>query len=183
MMVGVSTFMLVNAVIAGWRENANSSSRIFFSQAIKKHHRFSYRAFESFLPIYFIRNVPYLRSWLPFYRPCSFASQPFDCFAENIQFTLRSRFHFLDIILSHRAEPVNCLEQLSQKICFFEAFFRYACTSAAFLRSWSRSAASGWASALSKFSISISRLGAWLGCCSIFSYCWRTVMGILPWHI
>ena len=28
------------------------------------------------------RNVPYLRSWLPFYRPCSFASQPFDCFAE-----------------------------------------------------------------------------------------------------
>lgn len=142
MMVGVSTFMLVNAVIAGWRENANSSSRsavrfrpacdssrrrktplcnpasrsaavhppepdiptvsekeyhkpllkfvfsycsssrIFFSQAIKKHHRFSYRAFQSFLPIYFIRNVPYLRSWLPFYRPCSFASQPFDCFAE-----------------------------------------------------------------------------------------------------
>ena len=141
-MVGVSTFMLVNAVIAGWRENANSSSRsavrfrpacdssrrrktplcnpasrsaavhppepdiptvsekeyhkpllkfvfsycsssrIFFSQAIKKHHRFSYRAFQSFLPIYFIRNVPYLRSWLPFYRPCSFASQPFDCFAE-----------------------------------------------------------------------------------------------------
>ena len=81
-MVGVSTFMLVNAVIAGWRDNANSSSRIFFSQAIKKHHRFSYRAFQSFLPIYFIRNVPYLRSWLPFYRPCSFASQPFDCFAE-----------------------------------------------------------------------------------------------------
>ena len=61
---------------------ANSSSRIFFSQAIKKHHRFSYRAFQSFLPIYFIRNVPYLRNWLPFYRPCSFASQPFDCFAE-----------------------------------------------------------------------------------------------------
>ena len=129
------------------------------------------------------RKISLRSSWLPFYRPCSFASQPFDCFAENIQFTLRSRFHFLDIILSHRAEPVNCLEQLSQKICFFEAFFRYACTSAAFLRSWSRSAASGWASALSKFSISISRLGAWLGCCSIFSYCWRTVMGILPWHI
>ena len=35
------------------------------------------------------------------------------------------------------------LEQPSQKICFFEEFFRYACTSAAFLRSWSRSAASG----------------------------------------
>jgi len=31
--------------------------------------------------------VPDLRSnWLPFYRPYSFASQPFDCFAENIQF-------------------------------------------------------------------------------------------------
>ena len=31
--------------------------------------------------------VPALRSnWLPFYRPYSFASQPFDCFAENIQF-------------------------------------------------------------------------------------------------
>ena len=82
MMVGVSTFMLVNTVIAGWRENANSSSRIFFSQAIKKHHRFSYRAFQSFLPIYFIRNVPYLRSWLPFYRPCSFASQTFIWFAD-----------------------------------------------------------------------------------------------------
>ena len=28
-----------------------------------------------------------LRSnWLPFYRPYSFASQSFDCFAENIQF-------------------------------------------------------------------------------------------------
>ena len=35
--------------------------------------------------------VPDLRSnWLPFYRPYSFASQPFDCFAENIQF---SRFY------------------------------------------------------------------------------------------
>ena len=32
--------------------------------------------------------VPALRSnWLPFYRPYSFASQPFDCFAENIQFS------------------------------------------------------------------------------------------------
>ena len=32
--------------------------------------------------------VPDLRSnWLPFYRPYSFASQPFDCFAENIQFS------------------------------------------------------------------------------------------------
>lgn len=31
--------------------------------------------------------MPDLRSnWLPFYRPYSFASQPFDCFAENIQF-------------------------------------------------------------------------------------------------
>ena len=119
MMVGVSTFMLVNAVIAGWRENANSSSRIFFSQAIKKHHRFSYRAFESFLPIYFIRNVPYLRSWLPFYRPCSFASQPFDCFAENIQFTLRSRFHFLDAILPHRTEPVNCFGAAFSKNLLF----------------------------------------------------------------
>ena len=25
-------------------------------------------------------------NWLPFYRPYSFASQPFDCFAEDIQF-------------------------------------------------------------------------------------------------
>ena len=25
-------------------------------------------------------------NWLPFYRPYSFASQSFDCFAENIQF-------------------------------------------------------------------------------------------------
>ena len=32
--------------------------------------------------------MPDLRSnWLPFYRPYSFASQPFDCFAENIQFS------------------------------------------------------------------------------------------------
>ena len=32
--------------------------------------------------------VPASRSnWLPFYRPYSFASQPFDCFAENIQFS------------------------------------------------------------------------------------------------
>ena len=129
------------------------------------------------------RKISLRSSWLPFYRPCSFASQPFDCFAENIQFTLRNRFHFLDIILPHRTEPVNCFGAAFSRICFFEEFFRYACTSAAFLRSWSRSAASGWASALSKFSISISRLGAWLGCCSIFSYCWRTVMGILPWHI
>ena len=31
--------------------------------------------------------VSVLRSnWLPFYRPYSFASQTFDCFAENIQF-------------------------------------------------------------------------------------------------
>lgn len=55
-MVGVSTFMLVNAVIAGWRENANSSSRIFFSQAIKKHPRFSYCAFQSFLPYLFYKK-------------------------------------------------------------------------------------------------------------------------------
>lgn len=82
-------------------------------------------------------------NWLPFYRPYSFASQPFDCFAEDIQFTLRSRFHLLDIILSHRTEPVNCFGLALSKICFFEEFFRYACTSAAFLRSWSRSAASG----------------------------------------
>ncbi len=26
-------------------------------------------------------------NWLPFYRPYSFASQPFDCFAEDIQFS------------------------------------------------------------------------------------------------
>lgn len=82
-------------------------------------------------------------NWLPFYRPYSFASQPFDCFAENIQFTLRNCFHFLDIILPHRAEPVNCFGAAFSKIRFFEEFFRYACTSAAFLRSWSRSAASG----------------------------------------
>ena len=27
-------------------------------------------------------------NWLPFYRPYSFASQPFDCFAEDIQFCM-----------------------------------------------------------------------------------------------
>mgnify|MGYP006926042512 CR=1 FL=1 len=27
-------------------------------------------------------------NWLPFYRPFSFASQPFDCFAEDIQFCI-----------------------------------------------------------------------------------------------
>jgi len=46
-------------------------------------------------------------------------------------------------------------------------------------RSWS----SGWARARSKFRISPSRLGAGLGCCFIFSYRSRTVMGIFPWHI
>ena len=60
-------------------------------------------------------------SWLPYYRPCSFASQPFDCFAENIQFTLRSRFHFLDAILPHRTEPVNCFGAAFSKICFLKS--------------------------------------------------------------
>lgn len=58
-------------------------------------------------------------NWLPFYRPCSFASQPFDCFAENIQFTLRSRFHSLDAILPHRTEPVNCFGAAFSKNLLF----------------------------------------------------------------
>ena len=33
------------------------------------------------------RKISLRSSWLPFYRPYSFASQPFDCFAENIQFS------------------------------------------------------------------------------------------------
>jgi hypothetical protein len=36
-------------------------------------------------------------NWLPFYRPYSFASQPFDCFAEDIQFCVP--FFFWEEIL------------------------------------------------------------------------------------
>ena len=65
------------------------------------------------------RKISLRSSWLPLYRPCSFASQPFDCFAENIQFTLRSRFHFLDAILPHRTEPVNCFGAAFSKNLLF----------------------------------------------------------------
>ena len=128
------------------------------------------------------RKISLRSSWLPFYRPCSFASQPFDCFAENIQFTLRSRFHFLNIILPHRAEPVNCFGAALSKNCFLKsssvmpAPLPPFCAAGRGLRhpgepvpcQNSRSASRGW---------------CMVGLLQHLFDCWRTVMGILPWHI
>lgn len=49
-------------------------------------------------------------NWLPFYRPYSFASQPFDCFAEDIQFCA-SFFFWVEILRTKKGVVLQYTQQ------------------------------------------------------------------------